>query len=145
MRIAPRLLAIASIALLASGCAVNRTSATLDDNADLAKIKTLHVVKLPKDERGIDVLIADKFRSRGLTVSTGAAKPDALDALVTYADRWMWDITMYMIELTVTIREANTDYPIAAANSFHTSLTRLSPKEMVDEVVENIYAKGKRP
>jgi hypothetical protein len=51
----------------------------------------------------------------------------------------MWDITMYMLELTITIRDPKTDFPIATGNSFHTSLTRLSPKDMVNEVIENIY------
>jgi hypothetical protein len=51
----------------------------------------------------------------------------------------MWDITMYLVELTVTIREPKSDYPLATGNSLHTSLTRLSPPEMVDEVVGNIF------
>jgi hypothetical protein len=60
------------------------------------------------------------------------------DALVTYVDKWMWDMTMYMIELTITLRDPKTDYPIATGNSYNTSLTRKSQTEMVDEVVENI-------
>ena len=51
----------------------------------------------------------------------------------TYKDKWMWDITMYMIELTITFREPGTDYPLAEGNSYHTSLTRKSPEEMVDD------------
>jgi hypothetical protein len=66
-----------------------------------------------------------------------------VDALVTYKDKWMWDITMYMLELTITIRDPQNDYPLATGNSFHTSLTRKSPTEMVDEVVENIFKQGK--
>jgi len=46
---------------------------------------------------------------------------------------------MYLVELTVTIREPKSDYPLATGNSLHTSLTRLSPPEMVDEVVGNIF------
>jgi hypothetical protein len=58
---------------------------------------------------------------------------------VDYVEKWMWDITMYMIELTVTIRDPKTDFPLASGNSYHTSLTRLSPQEMANEVVDNIY------
>ncbi len=50
---------------------------------------------------------------------------------------------MYMLELTVTIRDPKTDFPMASGNSFHTSLSRLSPKEMSIEVVDNIYKSGK--
>jgi hypothetical protein len=55
----------------------------------------------------------------------------------------MWDITLYLLELTVTFRDANTGYPLAVGNSYHTSLTRKSPEEMVDEVITNIFQASK--
>jgi hypothetical protein len=51
---------------------------------------------------------------------------------------------MYMLELTVVMRDPATDFPLATGNSLHTSLTRKSPKEMVEEVTTNIY-KGVKP
>jgi hypothetical protein len=51
----------------------------------------------------------------------------------------MWDITMYMVELTVTFRSPENNFPMATGNSYHTSLTRQSPQEMVDEVLTNIF------
>ena len=128
---------------LGSGCAVNRATATVDKPAALAGLKTMYVSKLDADERGINVLIADKLRTRGYVVATGSEKPVDVDALVTYKDKWMWDITMYMLELTITIRDPKNDFPLATGNSFHTSLTRKSPAEMVDEVIENILKEGK--
>jgi hypothetical protein len=103
----------------------------------------MHVVKLVKDERGINVMIADKLRTRGYLVTTGNNAPGSVDAMVTYADKWMWDITMYMLELTITVRDPKTEFPLAVGNSFHTSLTRKAPVEMVDEVVENILKESK--
>jgi hypothetical protein len=139
-----KLLAVLATFALVSGCAVNRATANVDATADLDKIKTVHVSKLAPDGRGINLIIADKLRTKGLVVTTGPGKPESgIDAVVTYADKWVWDITMYMLELTITIRDPNTDYPLATGNSYHTSLTRKSPKEMVDEVVDNIYKKGK--
>lgn len=128
---------------LGSGCAVNRATATVDNPAALTGLKTMYVKKLEADGRGIDGLIADKLRTRGYTVTNGAEKPEGIDARVTYKDKWMWDITMYMLELTITIRDPKTDFPLATGNSFHTSLTRKSPTEMVDEVIENIFKQGK--
>jgi len=128
---------------LGSGCAVNRATATVENPSALNSLKTMHVSKLEADGRGIDGLIADKLRTRGYTVTNGTEKPRSVDALVTYKDKWMWDITMYMLELTITIRDPKNDFPIATGNSFHTSLTRKSPTEMVDEVVENILKGGK--
>jgi hypothetical protein len=129
---------------MTGGCAVNRATATVDPSANLGSLKTMYVVKAPKDGDQINVLIADNLRTRGYTVSTGTEKPSGVDAVVTYVDKWMWDITMYLLELTVTIRDPKNDYPLASGNSFHTSLTRKSPTEMVDEVIDNIFKEAKK-
>lgn len=139
MRRAATLLAVVALtAALASGCAT-RATATVDPSANLGSLKSLHVVKLAEDGREINALIADKLRVRGYVVTTGPEKPPAVDAYVTYFDRWMWDITMYLLELTITFRDPKTDYPLATGKSFRTSLVRKSPPEMVDEVLGNIF------
>ena len=138
-------LTFAAVVLVAmtTGCAVNRATATVDPAAKLDTLKTFHVKAHEKDDRGTDKLIAENLRNRGYKVSTGAQPPGPVDASLTYVDKWFWDITMYMLELTITIREPKTDYPLATGNSFHTSLTRKSPTEMVDEVIGNILKEGK--
>jgi hypothetical protein len=98
----------------------------------------LHVKQLEGEDGSTRKLIAEKFRSAGFSVTADPEPPAQPDAMVTFADRWMWDITMYMLELTVTLREPKTNFPLATANSYHTSLSRKSPKEMVDEAVENL-------
>ena len=77
------------------------------------------------------------------TTGLGVDIPSNVDIVVDYADKWMWDITMYMLELTITFRDPNTDVPLGSGNSYHTSLTRKSPQEMVDEVLTNIFKKAK--
>lgn len=99
----------------------------------------MHVAKHEKDKNGLDVMIANKLKARGYAVSTGTDKQPSIDALVTYVDKWVWDITMYMLELTITIRDPKNGYPLASGNFYHTSLSRKSPTEMVDEVVDNIF------
>lgn len=130
-----------SVATL-SGCA-NRATAKVDPGTDLRAMKTMHVVKIPDETSGISTLIADDLRRRGYNVTEGTEKPKDVSAVVTYVDRWMWDITMYLLELTITIREPKTDFPVATGNSLHGSLTRKSPKEMVDEVMSNIFKEAK--
>jgi hypothetical protein len=75
----------------------------------------------------------------GYVATTSDAKRTDVDADITYLDKWMWDLTMYMIELTVVVRDPATQFPMATGNSLHTSLTRKSPKEMVEEVTTNIF------
>lgn len=135
------LLVLAMMALLTTGCA-NRATAKIDPNARLDTIKTMHVVKIPDETANISTMIADKLRTKGYQVSSSTEKPQNVDAIVTYVDRWMWDITMYLLELTVTIRDGKTEFPLATGNSLHGSLTRLSAQEMVDEVMGNIFREG---
>jgi hypothetical protein len=124
---------------LTSGCAVNRATANLMPGADLSTVKSVYVVKEPKDDRGVGELIQANLSKRGYKAEIGPeqAKPYKSDAVVTYIDKWMWDITMYLLELTITVRDKN-EFPLATGNSLHTSLTRKSPPDMVDEVVTNI-------
>jgi hypothetical protein len=121
-----------------AGCAVNRATANADEALSWARVKMLHVKQLEGEDGSTKKLIAEKFRASGFIVTADPEPMGQPDAIVSYVDRWMWDITMYMIELTVTLRDPKTDFPIATGNSFHTSLSRLSQKEMVDEVIDNI-------
>jgi hypothetical protein len=137
---------VAALAL-SSGCAVNRATASLSPDADIARVKSFYVVKTQGDERNIDKLISDNLQKRGFTTMSGpqpASKPAGVDAVVTYVDKWMWDMTMYMLELTIQLRNPSNNFPMATGNSFHTSLTRKSPPEMVDEVLTNIFTTKER-
>jgi hypothetical protein len=132
-------------AALGSGCAVNRATATVDPATRLDAIKRVHVVQLAEDGHNVNQLIADRFNAMGVKATTSKDKPKdpkEVDAIVTYWDKWMWDLTMYLLELTIVVRDPATDFPLATGNSLHTSLTRKAPKEMVEEVLGNIYKGG---
>jgi hypothetical protein len=137
-RLLPLLLVVVALGTM-GGCATNRATASLMPGADLSKVKTMYVVKAPEDGRGIDELIKTNLQKRGYQVTGGPAlkPPYTTDAVVTYIDKWYWDITMYLLQLTITVRDPS-EFPLASGNSLHTSLTRKSPPEMVDEVVTNI-------
>ena len=141
-RLAACLAALAVVLL--TGCAVNRSTATVDPSAKLQDVKSVHVVHDPEDGRRIDKVIVEQLTRMGLQATSGDDKRKDVDALVTYVDKWMWDITMYMIELTIVVRDPSNDFPLATGNSYHTSLTRKSPQEMVEEVTSNIWKGTKK-
>jgi len=136
---------LAALTVLSTGCA-NRATATVSPSSDLSALKTMHVKHFPSDNSGVNMEIADRLRSKGFVVTTGAASPPAnVDAIVNYRDKWMWDITMYLLELTIDIRDPKTEAILATGNSYHTSLTRLSQTAMVNEVVDNIFNSARVP
>jgi hypothetical protein len=65
--------------------------------------------------------------------------PYKSDVILTYVDKWVWDMTMYMLDLTITFKDSTSNFTMARGNSHHTSITRKSPEEMVDEVLTNIF------
>jgi hypothetical protein len=141
LRIRLWLIAIA-IGLL-TGCATHSVSHA--PGADVSTIKTIYVQKLPADQRGIDLLFVKQLNEWGYKATGGAAEKPAepVDALLTYQDRWAWDITMYMLRLNVQIREGQTGAIVASAESMRPSLERLSPPEMVKEVLQAALKKPK--
>ena len=130
-----------------SGCAINRATGNFDPGMDITQADVFYVERFGPDNRGLEKIIADNLSLRGHTVSFGeeGLAPDDTTVLVTYVDKWMWDITMYMIELTITFRDPATGAAIGSGNSYHTSLTRLSPEEMIEEVLGNIFDADAEP
>lgn len=127
--------------MMFTGCAT--TSSTLVPGTDLSTVKKIHVVKLAKDERGVNQHFADQLALLGYQVTTGEASavPSDADAVLTYQDKWMWDITMYMVELNAQLRRPKTEMMMANARSFRPSLQRKSPPEMVREVLATMLPK----
>jgi hypothetical protein len=136
----PQLLVLALLSLMTSGCAINRATASLTPGSDLSKTKSFYVVQIPEDTV-VHELIKTNLTKRGYSVSTGPVMqpPYKSDAVLTYVDKWQWDFSTFLMELTITIRNPATNYPMAVGNSFHSSLSRKPPEGMVDEVLTNIF------
>lgn len=136
------ILLIVTFSMLAlSGC-MNRATATFDPDRDIVRADTFYIEKFPPDTHALNQLIVDDLAARGYTATTGLEgdnPPEDADIIVTYRDKWQWDITMYMIELTISFRDPGTGAAFASGNSYHTSLTRKSPEAMINEVLTNIF------
>jgi len=136
-----RIALIIALAALSLACVSTSLTSDVDPQADLSSLDTYLVVKFSGDERGIEDMIANALNKRGKTATAVDSRPDKVEAeaVVTYQDKWMWDITMYMIELTIEIHDPLTDYVLATGVSYRTSLARTSPEEMVEEVIGEIF------
>ena len=141
-----RLAAVFALCLLAvlPGCAINREGASVSPDVDLSPLKTYYVVRFAPDDRGIEEVIAAALRKRGLEATSGkeGEAPREAQVIVTYQDKWMWDMTMYMLELKIYFREPETGRLLAMGSSHHTSLSRRAPDEMAAEVLANIFKGG---
>jgi hypothetical protein len=127
-------------AALALGACATLESAKAPD-ANVQGLKSFYVTRVPEDDRGIDKMIAARLSTMGYLATSGDApqSPERVDAVVTYQDRWMWDITMYMIKLDVQLHDGSSGAVIARAQAVRPSLQRKSPEGMVQEVLGEIF------
>jgi hypothetical protein len=139
-----KLIFLLAVALVMSGC-VNRAGANWSSTSNINDIKSFYVIKFAPDGRGINKLIANRLKVMGFEATTGLSSdiPSTVDVVVDYLDRWRWDLTMYMLELTINLRNPKTNTLLGDGNSYHTSLTRQPPEKMVEEVLANIFSKAK--
>ncbi len=128
--------------VLTSGCAVNRATGSLNPGADLKAVKTFYVVQPDPQYPEICELIRSNLSKRGYDATSGPAlqPPYKADMVVTFVDKWDWDLTMYLLELTIIFRDPATNVPVGVGNSLHSSFARMSPPDMVDEVLNHILA-----
>lgn len=133
---------LAPVIFMFAACASPTLQAKKMPGADLSSLKTIYVEKLAADDRGIDQLIASQLTRMGFAVTNSQPAQQA-DAIVTYQDRWMWDITMFMVQLSIQIRDGQTKMVLANGQSWRPSLERKSPEGMVEEVLMVIF-KGEK-
>lgn len=124
-----------------TGCSKAIVRSDSDPNSDLSAINSIYVRKLPADERGIEKVIENKLNEFGFRATSGVGVDprEKVDVIISYEDRWMWDITMYMLEIDINLHDPKTDFILASGSSYRTSLVRKSPEEMVGEVLREIF------
>jgi hypothetical protein len=124
-----------------SGCAKVVIKSDSDPNVDLTTLNTFYVQKFAPDKRGLEKIIANKLNELGFqaTSGIGSIPPYSVDALVTYKDRWMWDITNYMLEINIEFRDPESNFMFASGKSYRTSLARKSPDGMIEEALRDLF------
>lgn len=129
-----------AVAVSAAAC-VSSLNAKLVPGADLASVDRVYVVQTEDNDPTMGPVIAEQLESMGFVASSGPREdmPETADTFVTFTDRWMWDVTMYLMQLTITLSEARTDVPLASGESMRSSFARESPPEMAREVLDEIF------
>ena len=129
-----------------SGCSSN-VSIRLSPTADLTKYIKFYVQPLPVDGRGINRVNRDEMNNLGLKTTTGPATiiPRNIDMIVTYEDRWRWDLVMFMTSLTLNFRDVETDSIVASGQTTSGSFDGKTPSLMTREILLGIFKNYKRP
>jgi uncharacterized lipoprotein YajG len=137
------LLSLLGAMLLFSGCAITSNGAKVVPHHQPSALTHFYVLHSPGDERRIDKVIAEVLTAKGYRADYGDAPVSGTDVLVTYEDRWFWDMANYMLRLNIEFRDPATRYPIVAGETIRTSLARKTSEGMAIETLDAMFEKIK--
>lgn len=125
-----------------SACAPWRVETKRVGNPDLSHVQRFFVVHNDDDTGTLDRVIQNELINLGFSASSGpkSTLPDGVDVLVTYEFHWFWDLTNYLLQFEIELRDPQTYFPLAKGESWRASLARKSPEEMAKEILVPILS-----
>lgn len=108
--------------------------------------KLFYVERHPEEDWGFHQMIADEMCLMGYKAAAGEAgkAPPMADAIVTYDDKWFWDLSPYMLELNLRVLDAKTRSLIVKTRNYRSSLARRNPKTMARETLRATFGLPKQ-
>lgn len=96
-----------------------------------------------KDNRRLDKIIASELQNKDYNVTYGYIneRPDDLDILVTYEDRWQWDMSNYLIHMRIDLRHPETNILLGTGSSYQTSLARKKEDVIIKKIISGMFGK----
>jgi len=129
---------LASAILLA---ACSSVSTHRNGHVDLSRLKRFYVEHRLTDDHHIDEQIVAGLQALGRQASAGpmTMMPDGVEAVVTYEDNWAWDFKSYLIQLSIDIRKANTDQPLARGTYRQPSMITKQPPDVIRAILTPLF------
>jgi hypothetical protein len=105
---------------------------------------TFYVAGHDQDPRNLYNVVAGVMSARGLQVSAGpaAARPPSARFLVTYEDRWEWDMRMYLKKIVIRVHDAQTGVLLGESEMHQGSLSAMGDKyeDIVKQATDALFA-----
>jgi hypothetical protein len=141
-----RRIGLVPLALLLIGC-VGNTSGQLTLPKEQVRAGSYFVERHDKDDRDLASTIAKVMQARGLqaTAGTAAQRPAEATYLVTYVDKWMWDMRMYLYDLRIDLRDARDRSILGYGQSMQSSLKAMgkSHEDVINLALDQLFPPGK--
>ena len=139
-----RMALILLIALSLAACA--KLSSQVTPDTDFSQYENYFVLRHEIDIHYIDKIIGEEMLLLGLKTESGTIGQKTLnvDVIITYEDRWAWDMTHYMQSLTIDFRDARNNLLLATGQSYRPSRERKPPQDMARDVLQSIIKKANK-
>ena len=127
--------------LLSLGCAGSSSTPLMASARE--KTTTYYVQNHGEDERSLDQIIVSALRARGVQATGGseAQTPKDVDFIVTYEDRWAWDMRTYLRLIQIDVRDPNSGAIVATSQSHQDSLSSMGStyQELVKKTADQLF------
>ena len=104
-----------------------------------------YVEHQPEDGRHLESVIVEVLVERGFLALTAKFQriPADADFLVTYVDRWQWDMRMYLLDLRIEVRDPVSRQLIAYGQSYQSSLKAMgwSHKDVIELAISQLLGR----
>ena len=134
------------LAILLVGC-VGNTSGQLALPKEQVQTGGYFVQRHDKDTRDLASTIAKSMQARGLNVTAGTAaeRPAEAAYIVTYVDKWMWDMRMYLYDLRIELRDARDQSILGYGQSMQSSLKAMGQthEDVVNRALDQLFPPDK--
>ncbi len=108
-----------------------------------------YVERQPNDGRNLAHNIATQLRARGLRATNGEVgdAPEKADYIVSYIDRWRWDMRMYLINLRIEARDRSTSGMVGYGDSHQTSLAAMGKNhdDIINRALDQMLLEASPP
>jgi hypothetical protein len=133
---------VAATALLLGAC-VATVSGQLTIPKEVAVKSVYFVARSPSDGRDLAAIIVERMKARGLEASTGALAPPNANYVVSYVDRWQWDLRMYLWDMRIEVRDAKDQSIIGYGESAQSSLKAMGKNfgDIIDIALDQLFNK----
>jgi hypothetical protein len=139
------LLALPALLLpLLASCTSLKTERT--PGASLEGKRLFYVERHPEEDWGFHQMIADEMSMMGHKTAAGEPNhaPAGTDAIVTYDDKWSWDLSPWMYGLDIRILDAKTRSLLVKTSNRRGSLFRRNPKQMAQEALRETFGQPRK-
>lgn len=143
-RLRMRGLFLVILCCVSAGCATNRQGQHMSSDIYQSEF---YVERQPKDERNLAKNVSNILRARGFNVLHGeqGQAPDNADYIISYIDKWYWDMRMYLLSLRIEVRDRDSSHIVAYGESFQTSLAAMGKThdDIINFALDEMISRGR--
>ncbi|MGH0029111.1 MAG: hypothetical protein ACQGVC_04940 [Myxococcota bacterium] len=96
----------------------------------------------PRGELHAREAILRARQALGFQADAGPAPADDYDGVITYVDRYVWDVTMFCQQLTLYVRDPETGYITATGWSWRPSVVRKTPQGHARLILAELFGRS---